>query len=205
MHFFFYGRDRPGAGSTRQALLQEHWKFMDAYAAVMVARGPTVSADGKSMTGSMHIADLPDLAAASIFANQDPFARGGVFEEITIRQFHNVLGRTMWEFVGDPANPRFLYLAEARPGADASRPMDDQRAYFERQHDGASIILFGPLLGHDGESWAGTAALLEAHTAASAESLVARDPATLAGLYAKTGLHPWRFGGAKNLKSFLGS
>ena len=76
MQFFFYCRDKAGAGEARRALLKDHWAFMDRYVDSMIARGPTMSSDGKAMTGSMHIVDLPDADAARVFAHEDPFAQG---------------------------------------------------------------------------------------------------------------------------------
>ena len=78
MQFFFYCRDKAGTGETRRKLLKDHWAFMRRYSDAMIARGPTMSADGRSVTGSMHIVDLPDEEAAKVFANDDPPAKGGV-------------------------------------------------------------------------------------------------------------------------------
>ena len=95
---------------------------MRRYIDAMIARGPTMSADGKAVTGSMHMVDLPDADAARVFAHDDPLAKGGVFEDIMVRRFHNVAGRTMWQFNGDPKNPRFLFIGEARPGISSAGP-----------------------------------------------------------------------------------
>lgn len=87
MQFFFYCRDKAGVGATRRALLKEHWAFMSRYVDAMIARGPTMSADGKAVTGSMHIVDLPDADAARVFAYNDPLAKGSVFEDIMVRRY----------------------------------------------------------------------------------------------------------------------
>ncbi|MCP9953271.1 YciI family protein [Actinomadura madurae] len=70
MEFFVYHRDRPGSRELREKLLEEHWSYMDRYAAEMIARGPTF--DGETLTGSVHIVDLPDPAAARAFAFDEP-------------------------------------------------------------------------------------------------------------------------------------
>jgi uncharacterized protein YciI len=203
MQFFFYCRDRAGAGGTRLGLLKEHWAFMRRYIDAMIARGPTMSADGKAVTGSMHMVDLPDAEAVRAFAHDDPLARGGVFEDIMVRRYHNALGRTMWQFAGDPKNPRFLFIGEARSGTSAqSRDLlDAQRAYLGHAARAAQVILFGPLLGADGKTWEGTAMLLETPDCAAAEALVLGDPASK--LYVRTKLHHWRFGGEENLQDLV--
>jgi len=203
MQFFFYCRDKAGAGKTRLGLLKEHWAFMSRYADAMIARGPTMSADGKAVTGSMHMVDLPDAEAARVFAHDDPLAKGGVFEDIMVRRYHNVLGRTMWQFEGDPKRPRFLFIGEAQPGtSEQGRDLlGVQRAYLAHADRAAQIILFGPLLGADGETWEGTAMLLETPDTAATEALAVGDPASK--LYAHAELRPWRFGGEENLQDLV--
>ena len=209
MQFFFYCRDRAGVGETRRALLKEHWAFMRRYVDAMIARGPTMSADRKTVTGSMHMVDLPDADAdadaARVFAYGDPLAKGGVFEDIMVRRYHNVLGRTMWQFGGDPKNPRFLFIGEARHGSSGKIRdlLGAQRDYLGRADRAAQIILFGPLLGADGETWEGTAMLLETPDTAAAEALVQGDPAATSKLYARAVLRPWRFGGEENLQDLI--
>ncbi|HEV7711460.1 MAG TPA: hypothetical protein VGP16_24945 [Asanoa sp.] len=43
---------------------------MDGFAAELIARGPTF--DGDRLSGSVHIVDLPDPAAARAFAFDEP-------------------------------------------------------------------------------------------------------------------------------------
>jgi len=64
MEFFCYHQDRPDSVALRNELVEEHWSYMDRYATEMIARGPTLSGDGDTATGSVHILDLPDPAAA---------------------------------------------------------------------------------------------------------------------------------------------
>jgi uncharacterized protein YciI len=89
MQFFFYCRDRAGAAEMRRALLPDHWAFMRQYKDVLIARGPTMSADGATMTGSMHMVELPDANAAQVFAYEEPLAKAGVFEDI-LESFKNL-------------------------------------------------------------------------------------------------------------------
>jgi uncharacterized protein YciI len=79
MEFFCYHRDRPGSVALRDALLEEHWRYMDGYAATMIARGPTLAGDGETPTGSVHIVDLPDPTAARAFAFDEPKYQAGVY------------------------------------------------------------------------------------------------------------------------------
>ena len=73
MEFFIYCRDKPGTARLRDELTEAHQSFMDGYAEAMIARGPTLTPDRMTATGSMHMVDLPDAEAARVFAAVDAF------------------------------------------------------------------------------------------------------------------------------------
>jgi uncharacterized protein YciI len=180
MEFFCYHRDRPGAMTLRNELLEAHWSYMDQYAAVMIARGPTLSGDGETATGSVHILDLPDAAAARGFAFDEPNYQAGVYRDVMLRRWRNSLGRTMWQFAGGETDGnRYLVLGlGAGDAADLVVP----------NHDG-ELIAYGPLLADDGDTWLGTAALLRAPDADTARTVLT------ANRYARIEVHNWQFGG----------
>ena len=62
VEYFCYCRGRPGTEALAEELAEAHWSFMDGYADAMLARGPTLTPDRATWTGSMHIVDLPDAA-----------------------------------------------------------------------------------------------------------------------------------------------
>ena len=111
VEFFCYHRDRPGSVALRDELLEEHWSYMDRYEAQMIARGPTLAGDGDTPTGSVHIVGLPDPAAARAFAFDEPGYQAGVYRDVLLRRWRNLLGRTMWDFPGGRAGGnRYLVL-----------------------------------------------------------------------------------------------
>ena len=91
MEFFCYHRDRPGSAALRDELAEQHWAYMDQYAKTMIARGPTLADDGDTPTGSVHIVDLPDPAAARAFAFDEPNYQAGVYRDVLLRR-----GATRW-------------------------------------------------------------------------------------------------------------
>jgi uncharacterized protein YciI len=122
MEYFFYCRGRPGTEALLEALAEAHWSFMDRYAAAMIARGPTLTPDRSRWTGSMHMVDLPDAQAARVFAFQEPFYRAGVYGQVLVRRWGNVLGRTMWDYPAELGDDRrFLVIGHGRPGVEAAR------------------------------------------------------------------------------------
>ena len=180
MEFFCYHRDRPGSVALRDELLEEHWSYMDRYAAEMIARGPTLASDGDTPTGSVHIVDLPDPAAARVFAFDEPNYQAGVYRDVMLRRWRNTLGRTMWEFAGGRAGgSRYLVLGLGTgPAADRDTPPDPDE-----------LIAYGPLLSDDGATWLGTAALLRAADPDAARAVLTQDG------YLHIEVHRWQFGG----------
>ncbi len=180
MEFFCYHRDRPGSMALRETLLDEHLTYMDRYAAEMIVRGPTLASDGDTATGSVHILDLPDPAAARAFAFDEPNYQAGVYRDVLLRRWHNRLGRTMWEFSGGhEGGDRFLVLGlGAGQAADLALPSDPDE-----------VIAYGPLLADDETTWLGTAALVRASDASAARTVLTADQ------YADIEVHRWQFGG----------
>ena len=180
MEFFCYHRDRSGSAALRDELVEQHWSSMDQYAKELIARGPTLTGDGEFATGSVHVVDLPDPAAARVFAFDEPNYQAGVYRDVLLRRWRNLLGRTMWEFPGGrEGEDRYLVLGLGEPRAlDLSVPdvRDD-------------LIAFGPLLADDGTTWLGTAALVRAASPEAARAVLAGDE------YAEIEVHRWQFGG----------
>ncbi|MFF9094365.1 YciI family protein [Streptomyces sp. NPDC014802] len=180
MEFLCYHRDRSGSLPLREELLEEHWSYMDRYTNEMIARGPTFADDGHTLTGSVHIVDLPDAATARAFAFDEPNYQAGVYRDVLLRRWRNMLGRTMWDFPGGrTGGNRYLVLGlGAGQAADLAVPPDRNE-----------LIAYGPLLSDDGADWLGTAALLRAPDPDAARALLTADR------YADIEVHTWQFGG----------
>jgi len=179
MEFLCYHRDRPGSTPLRNAMVEQHWSYMDRFAATMIARGPTFTDDG-TLTGSVHILDLPDPAAARAFAFEEPGYQAGAYRDVLVRRWHNSLGRTMWEFGdGTPGLDRYLVLGfTLEPLATAAEPPQ-----------GDELIASGPLLSDDASLVLGMAVLLEAPDAVRAREVLTP------GRYVGVEVHQWEFGG----------
>ncbi|MET8174754.1 YciI family protein [Streptomyces clavifer] len=181
MEFLCYHRDRPGSLPLRDALLEEHWSFMDRYAEEMIARGPTLADDGDTPTGSVHIVDLPDPAAARAFAFDEPNYQAGVYRDVLLRRWRNTLRSTMWDSPGGrTGGNRYLVLGLGTgPAADLVVPPDHRDR----------LIAYGPLLSDDGTTWLGTAVLAQAPDADTARAILTPDR------YSTIEVHNWQFGG----------
>jgi uncharacterized protein YciI len=183
MDYFFYCRDQDGVQELRWRLVEEHWAFTDRFAEGMIARGPTLTGDREDATGSVHIVDLPDAETARVFAFEEPNYLAGVYREVIVRRFVDLLGRTMWDFPGG-RDDTYLILAHGRPlldwpGAEPVLPREQ-------------LIAFGRLLSENGEDWEGTAVIGE-----FPEPEAIRDLFAATGAYDRIEVHPWTFGGRR--------
>ncbi|OEJ29199.1 hypothetical protein AR457_03130 [Streptomyces agglomeratus] len=180
MEFFCYHRDRSGSLALRHELLEGHWSYMDQYVKELIARGPTLTSDGEAPTGSVHIIDLPDPDAARRFAFDEPGYQAGVYRDVLLRRWRNVLGRTMWDFPGGRTDGnRYLVLGlGSGQAADLAVPQN-----------GDELIAYGPLLSDDGTTWLGTAVLVRAPDPETARAVLTADR------YAEIEVHRWQFGG----------
>jgi uncharacterized protein YciI len=182
MEFFCYHRDRPGSMPLRDTLREEHWSYMDGFAAQLIARGPTFTEDGDAFiaTGSVHIVDVPDPAAARAFAFEEPNYQAGVYRDVLLRRWRNALGRTMWEFPGgrtDAHRYLVLGLGHGQAAGLAVPPGTD------------GLIAYGPLLSDSGAAWLGTAVLVQAPDPGAASAVLTSDR------YASVEVHRWDYGG----------
>jgi uncharacterized protein len=192
VEFFCYHRDRPGSAPLREELVEQHWAYMDGYQAELIARGPTFADDGETPTGSVHIVDLPDPAAARAFAFDEPNYQAGVYRDVLLRRWRNLLGRTMWDFPGGRSGGnRYLVigLGPDDPAQSGSGPADAGLAVSVALANQDDLIAYGPLLADNGTSWLGTAALVRAADPGASRAVLTQNR------YADIEVHNWQFGG----------
>jgi uncharacterized protein YciI len=150
------------------------------YATALIARGPSLTTDGGTATGSVHILELPDPAAARTFAFEELNYQAAVYRDVLLRRWRNMLGRAMWETLGSrsEANQHLLVGLGPEPAAELAAPSDQDE-----------LIAYGPLLSDDGTSWLGTAALLRATDPVTARAFMTDHK------YAHLEVHIWQPGG----------
>lgn len=196
MEFFVYCRDQADTAQLRDTLVEAHWSFMDQYADRMIARGPTLTEDGSAATGSLHIVDLPDRAAADKFAFDEPNFRAGVYQDVLIRRWRSELDRAVADFGGDPLrNRRFLIIGQGGADRPAHQVAGERSAIGADRAD--RLIVSGSLWSDDGASWLGAASIVEVPDRATVDALVATDPGVHARRFASVEVHRWEVGGRR--------
>lgn len=197
MDFFFYCRDKADTGDLRARTVRAHWDYMERFDDATIARGPTLSDDGDTQTGSLRMMSFPDRAAADRFVTEEPFAVAGIYSEIIVSRWHNALNRTMAGYQSVAGEPMFLMFATGRPGMTEIRHglLEDHRAYFRDNGYLDRFVFRGPLQSDDGEEWLGSAMAIELPDRAAVDAMLADEPYVQNGLYDQIEVHRWRFGG----------
>jgi uncharacterized protein YciI len=191
LDFFVYSRDAAGTAELRddQELVEEHWSYMDRFAESMIARGPTLDTNRETATGSLHVLALPGVNAAREFVALEPNNLAGVYQEHLVWRFENLLGRSMWEFSGQAAEPRFLVIGRShlgRPVPAGTLPAE----LLER------LILYGALAKLENAEPDGVALALQAPDRDAIDALM-KDEKTGLGMLSEVEIHSWEFGGRR--------
>ena len=90
MVFALMAWDKPGALPIRLDNRPDHLAYLDSTGVVQKA-GPFLDPDGQPC-GSLIVLDVPDMAAAQAWADNDPYARAGLFAEVKITAWKQVVG-----------------------------------------------------------------------------------------------------------------
>ncbi len=82
--------DKTGALDVRMENRSAHVDYLKSTDHVHLA-GPLIDAGG-GMCGSMIVLDVPDMAAAEAWAENDPYAKAGLFQSVTLTEWKKVIG-----------------------------------------------------------------------------------------------------------------
>lgn len=90
MRFALMTRDKPGALHIRLETRTAHLDYIASTGVVEMA-GPFLDEAGQ-MCGSLIILDVADMAAAQVWADNDPYAQAGLFATVTLTEWKKVIG-----------------------------------------------------------------------------------------------------------------
>jgi uncharacterized protein YciI len=77
-----YCLDKPGALEVRMANRPKHVEYLTSYNDKLLFAGPLL--DGEAMIGSLLVLDVADRAAMDAFLTNDPYAKAGLFQSVTV-------------------------------------------------------------------------------------------------------------------------
>ncbi|SFT96470.1 YciI family protein [Sedimentitalea nanhaiensis] len=83
-------RDKPGALQTRKDNRAAHLAYIEDTGVVSQA-GPLLD-EAEQMIGSLVILDVPNMQAAQAWAENDPYAKAGLFQSVDLVAWKKVIG-----------------------------------------------------------------------------------------------------------------
>jgi uncharacterized protein len=93
MLFMLFCEDKPDSLALRLATREAHLTFIAGHAEKVRLAGPMLSDDGERMLGSLFIVEADDLAAARALHDADPYTSAGLWGNVLIRPFRQVVPR----------------------------------------------------------------------------------------------------------------
>ncbi|MFQ1700420.1 YciI family protein [Loktanella agnita] len=90
MRFALMTKDKAGALQIRLDNRAAHLGYIETTGVVEMA-GPLLD-DAGDMCGSLVVLEVPDMAAAQNWADNDPYALAGLFSEVTLITWKKVIG-----------------------------------------------------------------------------------------------------------------
>ncbi|MDP7601658.1 MAG: YciI family protein [Rhodospirillales bacterium] len=91
MLFHIRCKDKPSQMNMRASTRAVHLKYLTNFGDSIFFAGPTYTDEGETVTGSVFLIDLEDMAAAEDFAKGDPYRKVGLFESVEIEQIRKVI------------------------------------------------------------------------------------------------------------------
>ena len=98
MYYAIIAWDKPGSLQKRLAARPAHLERLQGLQdqGRLTLAGPHPAIDSEDpgdagYTGSLVVAEFPDLETARAWAEQDPYVHAGVYEDVAVRPFRKVL------------------------------------------------------------------------------------------------------------------
>lgn len=82
--------DKKDQSALRAATRPTHLKYLESFLPRIAISGPLMSDDGATPKGSLLILDFADAKEAQAFADNDPYAKAGLFQSVSIAPFKKV-------------------------------------------------------------------------------------------------------------------
>jgi len=91
MLFAIVCMDKADHSHVRMENRPAHLEYLKGHADNAVFVGPMLTDDGEGMIGSLLVMNFDDKSGADEFAANDPYAKAGLFETVTIAPWKKVI------------------------------------------------------------------------------------------------------------------
>lgn len=94
MLYVLFCEDKPDSESLRLANRERHLDWVGTKIDQIHLAGPMLSDDGEHMLGSMFILEVDSLEVAREFNSEDPYTLAGLWGNVIVRPFRQVVPST---------------------------------------------------------------------------------------------------------------
>jgi uncharacterized protein len=91
MLFHIRCKDKSSQMNMRASTRAAHLNYVSKFGDAVFFSGPTYTDEGETVTGSVFIIELEDMAAAQEFAKGDPYRKMSLYETVEIEQIRKVI------------------------------------------------------------------------------------------------------------------
>lgn len=84
MQFVIHAYDKADGLETRLANRPDHVDYVKARGPKLLIAAPLIADDGETPKGTLLIIEAENMAEAKAFAEDDPYAKAGLFKEVRI-------------------------------------------------------------------------------------------------------------------------
>jgi uncharacterized protein YciI len=148
VHYLVHGVDEEAVDERLDASSDQHQAYMDAQAGRLVARGPTLSADATTHTGSVHVVQAETLEDARRFAFEEPYWLAGVYASVAVTRLLSARGGTMWDRPRPHAGSLSSLVLVRWPAQPLAAATGADREVLARLAE-SDLLVFGGLLTSD--------------------------------------------------------
>ena len=188
--------DNPETPGKREKSRQDHWKYFDEHREHFVARGATLTDDGKKILSSVLFVEFENQSQVETFVKNEPHNKNGVYGKVSIRRWGCGLKRRQRDFPRNEGQLCWYIRGYGRPNMHEKRMelLSEHRAYF-KPYDSDKFIARGPIFGNDGEEWQGSANLISLPSRQEVQNFLAHEPYCVNDLYDRVVIERYKFGG----------
>jgi uncharacterized protein len=162
VRYFVHGVDREDVDEQLEELAESHWTYIDGHADALVARGPTLSTDGTSHTGSVHVVEAATIDDARRFALEEPYWLADIYASVTVSRFRSAEAGTMWDRPSQHAGSASSLVLVRWPGQSRSSAGGADRKLLRTLARTDALVFGGLLISDDGTQSVGLVAAVDA-------------------------------------------
>ncbi len=94
MLYVLFCEDKPDSEALRLSNRENHLEWVGGKTDQIRLAGPMLSDDGEHMLGSMFILEAESLEAVRVFNEQDPYTLAGLWGNVVVHAFRQVIPST---------------------------------------------------------------------------------------------------------------